>query len=126
MKLTKIRRILSFKQTDWLKSYIDFNTEKRKGSSNDSDKDFFKLMINCIYGKSCESVRKRCNVRLISDKKVHQRCINKSNFISSKIIDKNLGAVHCSKNVVTLNKPIYVGFCVLELSKLFMHQFHYN
>ena len=58
--------------------------------------------------------------------KRHQKCVNKPNFISQKIFDKNFVAVHCSKTVLTLNKPIYVGFCILELSKLLMYQFHYD
>ena len=66
------------------------------------------------------------NVKLISDKKVSQKCANKPNFISQKIFDKNFVAVHCSKTVLTLNKPIYVGFCILEFSKLLMYQFHYD
>ena len=61
----------------------------------------------------------------MNDIKVYQRCVNKPNFISQKIIDENFVAVHCSKTVFTLNKPIYVGFCILELSKLLMYQFHY-
>ena len=101
MKLTKVHKSLSFKQSNWLNSYIDFNTEKRKESVNDFDKDFFKLMINCIFGKSCESVRKRCNIKLISNKKIYQRCADKLNFISLKIIDENLVAVHCSRSVLT-------------------------
>ena len=56
MKLTKIHRALQFKQSDWMKKYIDFNTEKRKSAPNDFDKDFFKLMINSIYGKTIESL----------------------------------------------------------------------
>ena len=76
--------------------------------------------------KSCESVRKRCNVKLISDKKLYQRCVNKPNFMSSKIIDKNFVTLHCSKSVLTLNKPVYVGFTILELSKLKMYKFHYD
>ena len=66
------------------------------------------------------------NVKLINDKKAYQISVNKPNFISQKIFDKNFVAVHCSKTVLTLNKPIYVGFCILELSKLLMYQFHYN
>ena len=83
-------------------------------------------MINCIYGKSCESVRKRMIVKLINNKKTYMRCVNKPNFISQKIFDNNFVAVHCSKTVLTLNKPIYVGFCILELSKLLMYQFRYD
>ena len=63
---------------------------------------------------------------MINDKKTFQRCVNKPNFVSSKILNKNFVAVHFSKKVLTLNKHIYVGFCILELSKLLMYQFHYN
>ena len=66
------------------------------------------------------------NVKLINDKKTYQRCINKPSFISHKIFDKNLIAVHCSKTVLTLNKSIYIGFCISELSKLLMYQFPYD
>ena len=63
MKLTKIHRILEFKQSDWMKKYIDFNTEKRKTAANDFEKGFFKLMINPVYGKIIENLQKRINVR---------------------------------------------------------------
>ena len=86
----------------------------------------FKLIINCIFGKSIENVRKRITVTLISDKKVYQRCVNRPNLVSQKILDKNFVAVHCKKTVLTLNRPIYVGFSILELSKLIMYQFHYD
>ena len=59
-------------------------------------------------------------------KKKYQKIVNKPNFISQKIIDKNLVAAHCSKKILHLNKPIYIGFCILELSKLLMYQFHYD
>ena len=126
IKLVKIHRILSFKQSDWLRKYVDFNTEKRRESSDEFNKGLYKLLKNCIYGKSIEKRRKRINVKLINDKKTYQRCLNKPNFISQKIFDKNFVAVHCVKTVLTLNKLIYVGFCILELSKLLMYQFHYD
>ena len=126
MKLVKIHRVLSFKQSSWLKSYADFNTEKRKESANEFNKRLHKLSNNCIYGKSIESIRKIVNVKLINDKKMYLKIVNRPNFISQKIIDKNFVAVHCSKKVLTLNKPVYVGFCILELSKLLMYQFHYD
>ena len=126
IKLVRVHRILKFKQSNWLKSYVEFNTEKRQESPNEFNEDLYKLLNNCIYGKSIENHRKRMNVKLINDKKVYQRCVNKPNFISQKIFDKKIFAVPCSKTVLTLNKSIYVGFCILELSELLMCQFHYD
>ena len=123
MQLIKINRILSFKQSNWLKSYTDFNTKKRQESSDEFNKGLYKPLNNCIYRKSIENQRKRMNVKLINDKKVYQRCVSKPNFISQKLFDKNFVAVHCSKTVLTLNKSIYVGFCILELSKLLCTNF---
>ena len=117
---------MSFKQSNWLKSYADFNTEERKQSNDEFNKNLYKLLNNCIYGKSIENQRKKMNVKLVSDKKTYQKIVNKPNFISQEIIDKNFVAVHCSKKVFTLNKPIYVGFCILQLSKSKMYQFHYD
>ena len=73
-----------------------------------------------------ENIRKGINVKLINNSKEYLKCVSKRNFISQKTFDKNFIAVHQIKTVLTLNKPIYVGFCILKLSKLLMYQFHYD
>ena len=83
-------------------------------------------MINCVYGKSMENIRKRINVNLINDSKKYLKCVNKPNFISQKIFNKVFVAIHCAETVLTLDKPIYVGLSILELSKFLMYQFHYD
>ena len=126
MKLTKIHRVLKFKQSDWMKKYIDFNTEKRMNAADDFEKDFFKLMINSVYGKAMENLRKRINVRLVNKAEDFLKYTSKPTYITQKIFRKDYAAIHEIKPVLTLNKPIYVGFTVLELSKWLMYDFHYN
>ena len=70
MKLTKIHTVLRFKEPDWMKKYIDFNTEKRTNAANSFEKDFFKLMINSVYGKTMENLQNRINFRLLNNEKV--------------------------------------------------------
>ena len=109
-----------------MKKYIDFNTEKRTNAANSFEKDFFKLMINSVYGKTMENLWKRISVRLVSNKKDFLKYISRPTYITHKIFDKNYAAIHEIKPVLTLNKPIYVGSTVLELSKWLMHDFHYD
>ena len=121
MKLTKVHRISKFKQSDWLKKYIDFNIEKRKNAANCFEKKYFKLMNNINFGKTMENLRKRIIVKLINNAKDYVRCISKPSFASKKIFSKTFVAIHEIKPVLILNKPIYVGFSILDLSKLLMH-----
>ena len=69
MKLTKAHRVLKFNQSDWMKKYIDFNTEERMNAANDFERGFFKLMINSVYEKTIANLRKRINVRLVNNAK---------------------------------------------------------
>ena len=107
MKLTKIHRVLKFKQSDWMKKYIDFNTEKRMNAANDFEKDFFKLMINSVYGKTMENLRKRISVRLVNNAKDFLKYTRKPTYVTHKICGKNYAAIHEIKPVLMLNKPIY-------------------
>ena len=126
LKLTKIHRVLEFNQSPWLKQYIDFNTEKRKNAKNAFEKDFFKLMNNSVFGKTMENIRKRVDVRLVTDENKLLKLASKPTYVSSKIFNENLVAVHKIKETLTLNRPAYVGMCILDLSKTLMYDFHYN
>ena len=125
MKLTKVHRVLEFKQSDWMKKHIDFNTEKRMNAANDFEKDFLKLMINSVYGKTIENLGKKINVRLLNNADF-QKYTSRPTYITHKSFDKDYAAIHEIKPVLILNKPIYIGITVLDLSKWKMYDFHYN
>ena len=83
-------------------------------------------MINSVYGKTMGNLLKRINVRLANNQKVFLKYTSRPTHFTHKIFDKNYAAIHDIKPVLTLNKPIYVGSTVLELSKWLMYEFHYN
>ena len=124
LKLTKIHRVLVFQQSPWLKTYIDFNTEKRKHAANDFEKDFYKLMNNSVFGKTMENLRKR--VKLVNDKVKLSKLIASPSFDYFRIFSEDLAAVSLKKTKLYLNRPIFVGFSILDLSKVLMYEFHYE
>ena len=126
LKLKKIHRVLQFDQSPWLKQYIDFNTQKRTHAKNSFEKDFFKLMNNSVFGKTMENIRKRVDVRLVTSKEKLLKLASKPTYVSSKIFNENLVAVHKIKETLTMNRPAYVGMCILDLSKTLIYDFHYN
>ena len=100
-----------------MNKYSDFNTKKRMCATNDFEKDFFKLMINSVYGKTMENLRKRINVRFVNNKKDFLKYTSRPTYVNHKLFNKGFTAIHEVKPVLILNKPIYVGFTVLDLSK---------
>ena len=124
--LKKIHRVLEFKQEAWLKDYIDFNTQKRTNAANAFEKDFFKLMNNSVFGKTMENLRNRCSIKLVTTKEQFTKWAAKPSFQRSSIFNENLAAIHRIKESLKLNKPSYVGMCILDLSKTLMYDFHYN
>ena len=126
LKLKKIHRVLQFDQSPWLKQYIDFNTQKRTHVKNSFEKDFFKLMNNSVFGKTMENIRKRVDVRLVTSKEKLLKLASKPTYVSSKIFNENMVAVHKIKETLTMNRPAYIGMCILDLSKTLMYDFHYN
>ena len=100
LKLKKVHRVLQFNQSPWLKKYIDFNTDKRTLSKNDFEKNFFKLMNNSVFGKTMENLRKRVDVRLVTNKEKFLKLSSKPSYVSSKIFNENLVAVHKIKETL--------------------------
>ena len=126
LTVSKVHRVLEFNQSPWLKQYIAFNTEKRKNVKNAFEKEFFKLMNNSVFGKTMENIRKRVDVRLVTDEKKLLKLTSKPTYVSCKIFNENLVAVHKIKETITLNRPAYVGMSILDLSKTLMYDFHYK
>ena len=109
-----------------VKKYIDFNTDKRKNAANSFEKNYFKLMNNSVFGKTMENLKKRMSVKLANNAKYYVKCISKSSYVSQKIFSKHFVAINEIKPVLILNEPIYVGFSILDLSKLLMYECHYK
>ena len=124
--LKKFHRILEFKQSAWMEPYIDSKTQKRKEANNEADKNLFKLLNNAVYGKTMENMRKRIKIRITKTQKDFLKYASRPTYISHNIFGKRLVAINEKKEQLTLNKPIYVGNTVLELSKLAMYKFYYD
>jgi hypothetical protein len=124
--VTKIHRILSFKQRPWLKPYIDHCTARRQAATSQFESDLNKMKANAVFGKSMECVRNRVNIRLIADPQKLAKAVSKVSFRQSEIINPDLVMVRSARQRVLLNKPIYTGFAILELSKLIMYRFFYD
>ena len=126
MKLKKIHRGIKFIESEWMRSYIDMNTKLRAKAKNNFEKDFYKLMNNSVFGKTMENIRNRVNVKLVNSVEKLKKLTAKPNFRSRKIFNENLISVHMKKTSLLMNKPVYLGMCILDLSKTVMFDFHYN
>ena len=78
--------MLDFKQSDWMKKYIDFNAEKIMNAANHFEKGFFKLMINSVHGKTIENLRKRINVRLVNKAEELLKYTSKQTYITQFLV----------------------------------------
>ena len=124
--LTKIHKVLRFVQSAWLVPYIDFNTKRRQEAKSPFERNFFKLLVNSLFGKLMQNLRSHSDARIVVDASQAKRLIAKPTFRSYKIISEDLTIVNMGRGEVLYNRPIYCGFAVLELSKLHMYDFHYN
>ena len=126
LKLRKVHRVIEFDQEAWLKKYINFNTELRQNALNDFEKDFFKLMSNAVFGKTMENVRKHRHIKLVKTDKKRNKLVSEPNYHTMKLTDDNLAIIEMRKVKAKMNKPIYLGLSILDISKITMYEFCYD
>lgn len=134
--LLNVHRILAFSQKKFLEPYISLNTSLRQKATSDFEKDFFKKQNNSIFGKTIENKRKQVDVKLVNVWKDNCNTTNKicgaekyvsaPNFKNLAIISENLVTIQLQPTKVILDRPIYVGFTILELAKSHLYNFHYS
>ena len=126
MKLKNIWRGIEFRKEAFMKPFIEWNTKLRTAAKNDFEKELFKLASNAVYGKTMENVRNRINMRLVNDRKTKAKLVKKITFKHATKFGEKIAAVHMRKTKVVLDKPIFVGAAILDLSKIHMFKFHYG
>ena len=124
--LDRIHRAIEFDQLPWLKTYIDFNTQLRTAAINDFEKDFFKLMNNSAFGKMMENIREHRNIKLVTTEEKYLCTVMKPNFKSGVLFGENLMGCEMGKIKVVMDKLVYLGQEILDLSKIVMYEFHYD
>ena len=124
--LKKVHRVIQFNQEAWLKEYIDMNTKLRKQAKNDFEKDFIKLMNNSVFGKTMENVRKHRDIKLATSDKRRNQLVPEPNYHITKWFSEKLLAIEMKKIKVKMNKPVYLGLSILEISKTLMYEFWYD
>ena len=128
IRIFNVHTVYKFKQSPWLAKYIIYNTEQRKKAKTEFEKHFYKLMNNSFYGKTIENIRKRLNLDLIDKSDTH-RIINRQSKLSfdDKIVEyEKINLYSFNRETIEFTKPIYVGFCVLDLSKLLMFEWYFD
>ena len=126
LKVTKIHKGITFNESPWLAKYIRMNTALRTKATSNFEKDFFKLANNSVFGKTMENVRNRVDIKLVNNKEKFLKLASKPNYQSNTIFSEDLVAVHMKRTNLVLNKPIYLGMSILDISKNLMYDFHYN
>ena len=128
LKVTKIHMIYRFKQSLWLEKYNNHNTQKRTKAKTNFEKDLYKLMNNAFFGKTMENVRERVNIQILPHTNIDQIIKRQSKFSFKGIINHyfEFSVYKYDKEKTVFDKQIYMGFSVLELSKLLMYEFYYH
>ena len=123
LNLETVHSAINFKQDAWLKPYVDKNTNLRMHAANEFEKDFYKLLNNSVYGKTMENVRMHRDIRLVTSDKKRSTLASEPNYYSSKHISDSLLIMEMTLREVYMNKPVYLGQVILDISKMLMYDF---
>ena len=126
LKLKKVHKAIGFYQDACLKKYIDMNTEFRKKAKNDFEKDFFKLMNDAVFGKTMENVRKHRDIKFVITDKRRNQLVSEPNYHAIKGFSENLVAIEMKKAKVKMNKLVYLGLSIWDISKILVYEFWYD
>ena len=126
LKLKKVHRIIEFNQKAWLKPYIDMNTKLRKLAKDDFEKDLLKLMNNAVFEKTMENIRKHRNIKLVATDKKRNKLFLEPNYHTMNYVSEDLSIIEMNKTRVKMNKPIYLGLSILDISKILIYEFWYD
>ena len=124
--LRKVHKVIQFNQETLLKSYIEVNTKLRTDAKNDFEKDFLKLINNSVFGKTIENIRKHRDVKLVTTDKRRNQLVSEPNYHTTKWFSEDLLAIETKKIKVKMNKPVYLGLSILEISKTLIYEFWYD
>ena len=124
--LKKVHRKIQLDQEAWLKPYIEMNTRLRTEAKNEFEKDFFKLMNNSDFAKKMENVRNHRDIKIVTTNERRSKLASEPNYHSTKYISKDLLIMEMKKTEVKMNKPIYLGQAILDISKTLMYEFWYD
>ena len=102
------------------------NTKLRTEAKNDFGKDFFKLVNNAVFGKTMENLRKHRDIKLVATDKKRNNLASAPNYHTTKYFSENLMAIEIKKTKVKMNKSIYLGMSILDMSKILMYEFWYD
>ena len=126
LKLKRVHRIIKFNQKAWLKPYIDMNTELKKLAKDDFEKGLFELMNNAVFRKTMENIRKHRNIKIVTTDKKRNKLVYEPNYHTINYISEDLSIIEMNKTKVKMNKPIYLGLSILDISKILMYEFWYD
>ena len=118
-----MHRVIKFNQKAWLKPYIDMNMRLIKEAKSEFEKDYFKLMNNSVFGKTMENVKKHRNIKLVTTEKKRIKLVSEQNYHTTKHFSENFLTIEMKKTKVKMNKPVYLGMSILDISKMLRYEF---